>query len=89
MSLSNETVIPLALELTCAVSWALIVEPSEPVRCTVNVEWSTPFCLLSDWPNHIVKCPVNDGLLGSSGTTVAVPVIVHVAQKSPALLTVK
>ena len=32
LSLSNETVIPLALELTWAVSWALIDEPSEPVR---------------------------------------------------------
>jgi len=79
---------PLALELKCAVSWNLIVEPSEPVRCTVKVEWSTPFCLLSAWPNQVVKWPVKDGLLGLSGTAVTVPVIVPVAQKSPALLTV-
>src|SRR5438552_5920014 len=81
LGLSNETVIPLALELTCAVSWDLIVEPSEPVRCTVKVEWSTPFCLLSDVPNQVVNLPLKDGLLGSSGTAVAVPVIVPVAQK--------
>src|SRR6266705_2145141 len=87
IGLSNETVSPLALVLKCAVSWNLIVEPSEPVRCTVKVEWSTPFCLLSASPNQVVKWPVKDGLAGSSGTAVTVPVIVPVAQKSPALLT--
>src|SRR6185437_7890334 len=91
LSLSNETVspFPLAFVLRCTVSWDLIVEPSEPVRCNVKVEWSTPFCLLSDVPNQVVKWPVNDGLRGLSGTALAVPVIVPVAQKSPALLTVK
>src|SRR5437764_443339 len=82
LSLSNETVSPLALVLKCAVSWALIVEPSEPLRCTVKVECSTPLCLLSASPNQVVKWPVNDGLLRSSGTAATVPVIVPVAQKS-------
>ena len=41
----------------------------------------------SDSPNQVVKRPVKDGLLASSGTAVTVPVIVPVAQKSPALLT--
>src|SRR5262245_31302617 len=39
IGLSNETVIPLTLMLKCAVSWNLIDEPSEPVRCTMKVEW--------------------------------------------------
>ena len=38
LNLSNPTVSPLALELRCTVSWAVIVEPSEPVRCSVKVE---------------------------------------------------
>src|SRR5260370_8413650 len=81
LGLSNETVIPLALELTCAVSWNLIVEPSEPVRCTVKVEWSTPFCLLSDVPNQVVKWPLKDGLPGSTGTPLTVPAIVPATPK--------
>ncbi len=38
LNLSNPTVSPLALELRCTVSWAVIVEPSEPVRRRLKVE---------------------------------------------------
>jgi hypothetical protein len=54
--LSNSTVTsPLALTVTCKVSWNLSVEPSLPVKMTVKVSVSLKVFWLLFSPNHVVK----------------------------------
>src|SRR6266545_2399012 len=83
-ALSNSNVRPVAVTVTCSSRCALITDPSEPISRTSRVSVSVAFWRLPLSPSQNAKWPVYVGRLGSSGTTVTVPVWVMVNQNVPA-----